>query len=518
MPADPPSPAATPADNVLEVAGVSKRFPGVRALSDVSLAVRAGEVHALFGENGAGKSTLVNVIVGTYSPDEGSVRVRGEALQRFTPEESRQRGISAVFQDLSLVPSMTVAENLYLGREPGKAGFINRRASASDALGAIRALDGDIVPGARVDSLSRAQQQLVEIAKALLGDPAVLILDEPTTTLTEREVDKLFALVGELTRRGIGIIYITHRMKEIWRIADRITVLRDGEWMATRDVGDVDDQQLVELMTGRTVERLYPTVRRSPAQRLLELDGVRGGDLSDATLEVHAGEIVGVAGLVGSGKSDIGRLCFGLESPTAGAIRLAGEDVTRGSSPTAMLRRGMVYYPADRRADGLIPMASVRENILLSALGQPTLSWRGLMRRRAQRRRADEAIRRLRIQPPDPNRAVELLSGGNQQKVVLARALMRDARVHIFDEPTAGVDVGARVEVYEFIKELCEAGCAVLLISSDLPEVVNLAHRVYVVHAGRVRTHLEGEGITEENVVASFFDARDEAPPLEVPA
>jgi ribose transport system ATP-binding protein len=492
-------------DNVLELEGVTKRFPGVMALRDVSFALRPGEIHVLFGENGAGKSTLVNIVAGTYGPTTGTMRVRGKAVDRFTPEEARRAGVSAVFQDFSLVPTLSVAENLFLGREPMRGALLNRRESAQRAVEALRALDQDFPVDTRIDRLSRAQQQLVEIAKALLGDPAILILDEPTTSLTEPEVERLFALTRELKDRGIGVIYITHRMKEIWEIADRITVLRDGEWMATRDVDAVDEPELIRLMTGRSVEQLYPTVERKPGRPLLRMERLSGHKLSEASLEVHAGEIVGIAGLVGSGKSEIGRLCFGLEAPTGGAISVGDAD-RAPSSPQDALAKGLVYYPAERRLEGLIPMRSVRENIVLSALGEGSLSRRGMLRRSEERRLADEAIARLRIQPPDPNRPVELLSGGNQQKVVLARALLREAEVHIFDEPTAGVDVGARVEVYQFIKDLCERGRAILLISSDLPEVVNLSHRLYVVHDGRIRAHLEGDAVTEENVLAHSFD------------
>jgi ribose transport system ATP-binding protein len=492
-------------ENVLSVEGVTKRFPGVTALRDVSFDLRPGEVHVLFGENGAGKSTLVNIIAGTYAPTAGVVRVRDKAVERFTPYEARRAGVNAVFQDFSLVPQLTVAENLFLGREPTKGALLDRRGADERAVAAIRELGHELPVNARTDTLSRAQQQLAEIAKALLGDPAILILDEPTTSLTEPEVERLFELVAALKARGIGIIYITHRMKEIWRIADRITVLRDGEWMATRDAGAVTQDELITLMTGRSVEQLYPQVRHEPAKPMLTLDALSGDKLRNASFEVRAGEIVGVAGLVGSGKSEIGRLCFGLDVPSGGRVLLG--DREHKASPEASLDNGLVYYPAERRLEGLVPMRSVRENIVLSGLGERSLSRRGIPRRSAERQAADDAIKRLRIQPPDPERPVELLSGGNQQKVVLARALLRDADVHIFDEPTAGVDVGARVEVYEFIKELCENGRAVLLISSDLPEVVNLSHRLYVVHDGEIRGHLQGDEVTEENVLALSFDS-----------
>jgi ribose transport system ATP-binding protein len=501
------APAAT---TVLEAIGITKRFPGVLALSDVSFDVRAGEVHVLFGENGAGKSTLVNTIAGTLQPDEGSFRVRGVATTLHPPLVARRAGVNAVFQDFSLVPTLTVAENLLLGREPGPMGLYDRGAMRRDAAALMRDLDATIDLDARASSLSRAQQQLVEIAKGLAGEPSLLILDEPTASLTERETDQLFEIVTRLKTQGIGIVYITHRMAEIWRIGDRITVLRDGAYVATLDVAEAEERQLIELMAGRPVTTLYPRAAHNPGEVKVRAEGLSGGSMRDVTLEVRAGEVVGIAGLVGSGKSDIGRLLFGLERAREGRLLLDGEEIKRRKmAPGPMLRRGVVYYPSDRRRTGLIPMRSVRENIVLSALGGPALSRRGMLRRRAERKAAEHAIARLRIQPPDPERPVSQLSGGNQQKVVLARALLRDAQLHIFDEPTAGVDVGARVEVYEFIRQLCEGGRAVLLISSDLPEVVNLSHRVYVVHNGLVRAHLEGDAVTEENVLANFFDTAD---------
>ena len=491
---------------ILRLDGIVKRFPGVTALRGVPFDLRKGEVHVLFGENGAGKSTLINVIAGTYPADEGTMFYRGEEIKHLSPHDARQRGINAVFQDFSLVPALSVEENLFLGREPGVAGLIDRRERAREAQAALDTVNPTFSIKARVDSLPRSGQQLVEIAKALMGEPEVLILDEPTTSLTEAEVDLLFSLIERLKAQGLAIIYITHRMREIGRVGDRITVLRDGQHVATLGVGEVSDSRLIELMTGRTLETLYPKARFEPGEVRLRLDQVNGSMVEDVSISVRAGEVVGVAGLVGSGKSEIGRLCFGLLPIVSGTIHLDGIEVSKHLGPSGTLDHGLMYYPADRRGEGLVLPRPVRENLTLAALGQPSFSKLGFLDRRRERQRTAEVISRLRIQPPMPERRVAYLSGGNQQKVVLGKALMREVGVHIFDEPTAGVDVGARVEVYEFIKELCEGGSAVLLISSDLPEVIHLSHRVYVIHQGRVRAELEGAEITEERVLANFFD------------
>jgi ribose transport system ATP-binding protein len=494
---------------ILVMDGITKRFPGVVALRDVSFDLHAGEVHVLFGENGAGKSTLINVIAGTYPPDEGSMTFEGEAITHVSPQAARQRGINAVFQDFSLVPQLSVEENLFLGREPGHGAFLDRNARAKGAVEALAVVKPFFSTKTRVDRLSRSGQQLVEIAKALMGEPKILILDEPTTSLTEQETELLFGLIDDLRARGLAIVYITHRMREIPRLGDRITVLRDGHRVATLAVGEADDEGLIRLMTGRTLETLYPKAAFNPGAVRLRLDNVSGQHVQDVSMEVHAGEVVGVAGLVGSGKSELGRLCFDLE-PFTGTIELDGKPIWHGLGPHGVLARGLVYHPADRRGEGLVLPRPVRENLTFAALDQPGFSTRGVLHRAYERRKAAEIIERLRIQPPQPERRVAHFSGGNQQKVVLGKALTRDVGVHVFDEPTAGVDVGARVEVYEFLKELCESGCSILLISSDLPEVIHLAHRVYVIHRGRVRAELTGDQITEERVLSNFFDTRED--------
>jgi ribose transport system ATP-binding protein len=495
---------------ILELAGISKHFPGVRALSDVDFDLRPGEVHVLFGENGAGKSTLINVIAGSFAPDSGTITFRGEPLRLNSPHHARELGINAVFQEFSLVPTLSVQDNLYLGRELKRGKLLNKGAMARGATETLDRLGFHVDPRAQVGTLSRAEQQMVEIAKAIQSAPSVLILDEPTASLTENEADQLFSVVETLKARSIGIIYITHRMQEIRRIADRITVLRDGRHVATVAAGGISEQRLVELMTGRTIEALYPTVTNNAQRTMVELNGLTltNGRAHDVSITVRAGEIVGLAGLVGSGKSEVGRAIFGAEPIARGSISIGGQSV-QNPSPHEMLGRGVVYIPPDRRAEGLVSTRSVRENMSLASLDQPAFSRLGLLRRREERNVVREVAQRLNLRPLNVERQVAFFSGGNQQKVVLGRGLTRDVQVFIFDEPTTGVDVGAKVEIYGFMKDLCEAGAAVLLISSDLPELLHLSHRAYVMHRGEVRAELVGSAITEEAVLANFFDREE---------
>jgi ribose transport system ATP-binding protein len=358
----------------------------------------------------------------------------------------------------------------------------------------------------RVNRLSRAEQQMVEIAKAFRTSVSILVLDEPTAALTDRETERLFQLVEDCKRRGVGIIYITHRLSEIHRIGDRVTVLRDGSHVGTLDVREARPEKLVELMTGRKIEAFFPHVAHRPKEEVLAVDRLTAGGLvHDVSLSVRAGEIVGVAGLIGSGKSEVGRACFGLEPIGSGAIRLMGREVAK-PTPRTMLRAGMAYVPTDRRTEGLVIERNARENIALSALPTSDFSGRLLLRRRNERTICFRLADRLRLVPLAIERTVAFFSGGNQQKVVLAKALTRQPRLFIMDEPTMGVDVGAKTEVYHFMKGLVEdEGAGILLISSDLPEIVHLAHRVYVMSRGRVRAELRGAEITEQAVLSHFF-------------
>jgi len=493
---------------LLALHGVTKRFPGVTALKNMDFTLRSGEVHVLFGENGAGKSTLVNVIAGTYRPEVGTMALGGEPLRLESPADARSRGINAVFQEFSLVPTLTVAQNIFLGRELRRGrrldnGEMNRRAAAI-----LADLGFPLQARTPVTRLARSSQQMLEIAKALQGEPRVLILDEPTASLTEREAEILFTLIRRLKAGGVGIIYISHRMQEIRTIADRVTVMRDGALVSTLDVAEADEDRLVSLMTGRQVTTLYPKITSRRGDEVLALHGVclDAAEVRDVDLTVNAGEVVGIAGLVGSGKAEIAEACFGICPLTSGHITVAKQRVD-APSPREMLRRGMYFLPADRRKQGLVLPRSLQENISIASLGEPTLSRFGTIRRHREHRLVKAMAERLQVRPAALERPIGLFSGGNQQKALFARGLMRAPKILVLSEPTTGVDVGARADVYQLIKELCEQGAGVLLVSSDLPEILHLCHRAYVVHRGKVRAELAGGDLTEEAVLANFFDA-----------
>lgn len=517
---NPPAADAAGRDLLLEMTGISKRFPGVLALDDIDFDLRAGEVHVLFGENGAGKSTLINIIAGAFAPDAGEFKFRGRSLVRLKPHAARMMGISPVFQEFSLVPELTVEENLFLGRELGAGGFLNHAAMRTKARSVIHELGFDIVPDQKVGELSRAHQQMVEIAKAFLTEVRLLILDEPTASLTEAETQNLFALVGRLKNAGVGIIYVSHRIQEFQKIGDRITVLRDGRKITTVTSGDVSESELVELMTGRKVGVLFPSVDHRPAEKLLEVDDVTLADLSATGVSFYAraGEITGIAGLVGCGKSEIVRAVYGIEAVASGTIRLRGEEMAARPAPIDMLRRGVCYFPSDRVAEGLALGRPVRENASMAALDLPTFSKASVLRRASERRAIQGIVDKLKLRPPQIERTVAKLSGGNRQKVLLARGMTRNISVFLFDEPTVGIDVGAKIEVYELMKSLVAEGAAVVLVSSELPEVMNLSNRLYVMHRSRMVAELSGADINESEVLSHFFREKhpdDGAPPAQ---
>ena len=506
----PPRPVVTDASAgppaLLELSGISKRFPGALALDGVDFDLRPGEVHALFGENGAGKSTLINIVAGIFPPDSGEVRYRGERVSEFSPHRARAAGISPVFQEFSLVPDLTVEDNLFLGRERSRFGVLDRLSMRAEAKAIISELGFDLPPGRRVRELSRAHQQMVEIAKALLTELRLLILDEPTASLTDAEASQLFALMDRLKRSGVGIIYVSHRIAEIRRLANRVTVLRDGRKIATVQAAEVSDRALIELMTGRPVEALYPDIRHSPGEELLRVESLTlaSGAVRDASFQVRAGEVVGIAGLVGCGKSELIRSIFGLETQTAGTISCCGRamgDLT----PWRALQLGVCYFPSDRLSEGLAISRSIRENASMAALDCAEFAWGQVLRRGRERQVVRGILEKLRLRPPDIERPVVNLSGGNRQKVVLARGMTRTVRVFLFDEPTVGIDVGAKFEVYALLKELAEAGAAVVLVSSELPEVMNLSHRLYVMHRARIVAELTKQEVSEERVLTHFF-------------
>jgi ribose transport system ATP-binding protein len=491
---------------LLELAGVGKRFPGAIALDAVDFDLRPGEVHVLLGENGAGKSTLINIMAGTFAPDSGQFRFQGREVTHLTPHRARLMGISPVFQEFSLIPELTVEQNLFLGREMTAGPLLRRDAMRGRAVELLADLGFDLRPGVKAGRLSRAHQQMAEIAKALLAETRVLILDEPTASLTEAEVDRLFELLARLKAQGVGIIYVSHRMAEIRRIADRVTILRDGRRVATVAASEATDTSLVELMTGRRIDMLFPTIIARPAATVLEIEGLTlaDGSVRDASLFARAGEITGIAGLVGSGKSELIRAVYGLAYVAAGSIRLRGKPFD-APSPATALDAGVCYFPSDRGAEGLAVERPVRENASMAALDLARLSRFGLLRRAAERSLVRNVMERLSLRPLETERRVRAFSGGNRQKVLLARGLMRDISLFLFDEPTVGIDVGAKLEVYALMKDLAEAGAAIVLVSSELPEVMNLSNRLYVMHRSHIVAELAGEAMTEHTVLGHFF-------------
>ncbi|HEY0485378.1 MAG TPA: sugar ABC transporter ATP-binding protein [Mycobacteriales bacterium] len=493
---------------VLHADRITKRYSGVKALDAVSFDLRRGEIHALLGENGAGKSTLIKSIAGSVRPDEGTISIDGIEVGVLTPTSAAAHGVGTVFQEMSLVKHLSVTENIYLGREERKGGLLDKRAMLAGAREALARVGVDLDPRTKVSGLSRAQMQLVEIARVLHRESAILIMDEPTASLSLGETRRLFVLLNELRDRGIGIIYISHRLAEIKELADRVTVLRDGAEIGTIPIEDVTDDTLVEMMSGRTLEKLYPRIESNPGAVRLEVKGLTNSLLRDVSFEVRAGEIVGIAGLVGSGKSEIGRACFGLEPLDAGTVEIDGKTVAK-PSPKKAMRHGMIYYPADRHVEGLVTTATLRENITLPSLALGSTAKGGIVDRKAGTQLTNRVVEALSIKPADPGRTIMGFSGGNQQKALLARSFARNFPVHVFDEPTVGIDIGAKADVYHHMNRLCEEGAAVVLISSDTEEILGMSHRIYAVREGQVVADLRGDEVTEENVVRAFFGSRD---------
>ncbi|KQU86372.1 hypothetical protein ASD00_31265 [Ensifer sp. Root31] len=491
---------------IAELRNISKRYPGVQALDNVTVGFFPGEVHALLGENGAGKSTLINIIAGLQKPTSGEYVLNGQDGSNLSPADLRMFGVSSVFQEFSLAPDLSVTENLFLGRETKRFGILQHRLMRQAAKDILSSLSFVVDPSTVVGDLPRSARQMVEIAKALLILPKVLILDEPTASLTDYEAAKLFETVERLRVRGVAIIYVSHRMDELRRLADRITVLRDGRHVFTRSMAGISDSELVQGMTGREVGTLFPDKPEPAREILLRASGIQTacGAVVATDLKVRAGEIVGIAGLVGCGKSELGRALFGLEPLAAGQIEFRGRSHEK-PTPRNMIRSGLCYFPADRGRDGLAATRSVRDNMTMAALRHRSVSRSAVLRLKSERTLAGKIADTLRLRPRNIEAIAGALSGGNKQKVVIGRALTRDFNVLIFDEPTVGVDVGARFEIYRVIVDFAARGAGVILISSDNNEIVHLSNRVYVMHAGRPVRELRGDSISDANILGSIF-------------
>lgn len=486
---------------LLELRGISKGFPGVKALNDVSFEIRSGEVHMLVGENGAGKSTLMKILCGAYRADRGSFFHNGECVAINDTNAARKLGIAVIFQEFTLVPYLDIAQNIFLGREFSSrlAGLIDQRRIHAEAKRVLDMIGFDINPHRRVHTLGVAEQQMVEIAKALSQDARILVMDEPTAALSDHETELLFAMIARLKRNGVAIIYISHRLAEVFALGDRITVLRDGHKIASLVPMETTPDQLVTLMVGRSVDTTYTRPSRpTPGEVALEVKNLSGpSGFSDVNLTVRAGEIVGLCGLVGSGRTEVARAIFGADPVTSGEIRLFGERI-RGSLEDST-HRGMALIPENRKTQGLALGRSVGDNIVLAGL--PKMFPSGLFLPRLAMKAARAIISKLRIATPTPRRPVATLSGGNQQKVVIGKWLNVEARLFIFDEPTRGIDVGAKSEIFQLLDRLVHNGAAVLMISSEQIEIVHICDRAYVMRRGRIVGELSHHELTEANIV-----------------
>jgi ABC-type sugar transport system ATPase subunit/ribose/xylose/arabinose/galactoside ABC-type transport system permease subunit len=497
---------------LLEIRGISKAFPGVHALRSVSLSVSTGEVHAVVGENGAGKSTLMKILAGALQPDSGTVAVGGAEMRPFRPETSRRMGIAIIYQEFNLVPHLAAAENISLGREPATAGWIHGGAVRETAVRWLRELEAEIPPDAEVSGLSVANRQLVEIAKALSQDARILIMDEPASALSERERERLFSLIGRLQKRGITILYVSHNLEEVFRISDRITVLKDGEHVCTRAASETTPEEIITSMVGRKLDRVFPARAGQTGGTLLSVRNLRSGpEVDGVSFTLARGEILGIYGLVGAGRTEICKALFGAR-PSTGEVLLDGES-ERFSSPGAAVTRGVALATEDRKEEGLVLGLSVRKNMAL-----PSLRWRqllGFVRPEAERRETQAMAERMRVKTPSVEHEVLSLSGGNQQKVVIGKWLLSRPRVLICDEPTRGVDIGARMEIYRHLRELASQGLGVIMVSSELPEVLGMCDRLLVVRKGRISAELTASEATEEKVMAAALGggARPRAAP-----
>jgi galactofuranose transport system ATP-binding protein len=502
---------------ILEVREATKRFPGVLALDDVSFALGAGEVHALVGENGAGKSTLIKVITGVYRPDGGRIFFDGEEVSFASPREAQGAGISTVYQDTNMVPLRSVAQNIFLGREPrNRFGLIDTgrmRREAEEHLGRY-GIEADV--GVPVRSLGVGVQQMVAIAKAVSLDARVVIMDEPTSSLEAREVETLFGVVRQLREDGVGVLYVSHRLEELYEICERVTVMRDGKVVHTGDLEELPRLELIATMLGREAPEVEEQVASSETrgdatgELVLEAHGLEAHRAPrDVSLEVHAGEVVGLAGLLGSGRTETAKALFGARHLDSGSVSVGGKEVDPGS-PSEAIKSGLAFLPEDRKAEGIIPELSVRENIIAAAL--PRLSRAGIVSKSEQDELVDRFMTRLGIKASGPDQPVGELSGGNQQKVMLARWLCLEPRVLILDEPTQGIDVGAKAEVQRLISELAEGGLGVVMIDSEPEEIVDGSDRVVVLRDGGVAGTLSGEGLTEQNLVRMIAGSEQSQP------
>jgi ABC-type sugar transport system ATPase subunit len=500
---------------LLEIKGLTKSYPGVRALSDVSLTLACGEVLALLGENGAGKSTLIKTLGGVHQSDSGSFIVDGDRVMIANPRDARRLGISVIYQEFTLIPTLKVRENIFLGHERQWLKPISQKTERKRAMALLKRIGSEIDPDKLCGELSVADQQIVEIAKALALNTQIMVMDEPSAALSPREAEGLFAIVEELRSQGIGIIYITHRLNEVEQLADRIMILRDGEHITTQPAVDLSRDQIIENMVGRSLEEEYPPRRSVVGKPRLQVDRLtRGTDVKNVTFTVHRGEVLGIAGLVGAGRTEVARMLFAADTPDTGTITLDGV-VLNLNSPRQAIAAGICLLTEDRKSQGLILTQSTQHNFGLPNLAD--FSSKGMLVHRREQNRFQHYCDALNIRISDAQQRAETLSGGNQQKVVLAKWLQSNAEVIIFDEPTRGIDVGARYEIYQLLNELSEQGKAIIMISSDLPEVLAMSDRIVVMREGQLMGVLDNSSSTQKVTPEDIMRYATSAQSLEQP-
>ena len=486
------------AEYLLEMKDIHKKFPGVYALRGVSLQLRSGEVHALLGENGAGKSTLIKVLGGIYEKDQGEIWIDGREVKIDSVHEAREAGVSIIHQELVLVPYLSVAENIFLGREIKKGRFIDRPAMIRETRKALDEFGLDLDPEAMVADLNIAQQQMVEIVKAVSTNARIIVMDEPTSSLSDKEVDALFVNMRKLKERGIGIIYISHRMSELGQIADRVTVLRDGQYIATKVVAETTNDELVALMVGRTLENYYTRTFNDCDEVVLEVSHLTTDKIHDVSFTLRKGEILGFAGLVGAGRSETMQAIFGLDKVISGSVKLMGKELA-GSKPDQILLSGISLVPEDRKNEGIFPSMSISFNMSLKVLADFI---RGIHVDTAKETEiVNEYFQALSVKAPDIQTNIGSLSGGNQQKVIIGSWLASKPKVLIMDEPTRGIDVGSKSEIYEIMNDLAKSGVSIIMVSSELPEILNMSDRVMVMCGGDITGELDRTEATQEKIM-----------------
>jgi len=488
--------------SLLQMTDITKQFPGVLALDKAQLSVAAGECHALVGENGAGKSTLMKILSGAYQPDSGVIKLDGSEQQVTSPIVARKLGITMIHQELNLLPEMTVAENIFLGHEivHGPLGWLDKRTMERKSEELLESFSQKLSGRALVRKISLAQQQMVEIAKAISVQSKIIIMDEPSAILTDRELVELFDLIGRLKKQNVAIIYISHRLEEIFKVCDRVTVMRDGKTVQTDQASSMTQDQIIRLMVGREIEQFFPSAQSNPGAEVLRLESInQAGKLQNINLSLRKGEIVGLTGLVGAGRTELARVIFGAEQPDSGRMLLEGNVVSFGS-PRQAIDAGIGLLTEDRKSQGLALNMMVRENTTMASLSR--LVRCGFVDIRAEKKATQGYIRDLQIKTPSTEQKVRNLSGGTQQKVVLSKWLFTQSRILIFDEPTRGIDVGAKAEIYQLMWRLVGQGIAILMISSELPEVLKMCDRILVMHEGEITGELKQAEATQEKIMA----------------